>query len=181
MTEPTAPFGLLDVRGDGTGVARGAACRWTPSWPRGCGSRPGAAGCQSGDAVPPGVGAGAGGGRGRDDVVFGTVLFGRMNAGAGRGPGAGPVHQHAAGAGRGSAAPSAAEAVAGMRRQLAGLLAHEHAPLALAQQASGVAAPAPLFTSLFNYRHSQAAARPRRRAGLDGSRGAVRGSAPTTR
>jgi amino acid adenylation domain-containing protein len=89
---------------------------------------------------------------GRDDVVFGTVLFGRLHGqGVDRAMGLFintlPVRIRL---GRLGVAELARE----VHALLAALLEHEHAPLSLAQRCSAVPAPTPLFSALLNYRYS---------------------------
>ncbi|UGQ48692.1 non-ribosomal peptide synthase/polyketide synthase [Massilia endophytica] len=91
---------------------------------------------------------------GNANVVFGTVLFGRMDGGDGADRNMGlfintlPFRVTVDGAG-------VADSLQRTHRALAGLLRHEHAPLALAQRCSAVQAPLPLFSTMFNYRHSK--------------------------
>ncbi|GAB6261968.1 non-ribosomal peptide synthase/polyketide synthase [Photobacterium sp. R1] len=91
---------------------------------------------------------------GQDTVVFGTVLLGRMQAGEGADSAMGlfintlPLRMDLD-------SRSIEEAARQAHQNLSGLLAHEHASLALAQSCSGVTAGAPLFSALLNYRHNE--------------------------
>ncbi|HEY0859109.1 MAG TPA: amino acid adenylation domain-containing protein, partial [Albitalea sp.] len=93
---------------------------------------------------------------GRDDVVFGSVLFGRMQGGQGTERAVGllintlPLRVRVGD-------DEVQEAVRRTHALLGRLMQHEHASLALAQRCSGVAAPTPLFTALLNYRHHASA------------------------
>ncbi|MFS2001979.1 amino acid adenylation domain-containing protein, partial [Duganella sp. CT11-25] len=152
VEEPTAPFGLLDVQGSGKDVR---IARVTLEKAMSARLREAARRHAMTPAVLFHVAWALVLGRcvGRDDVVFGTVLSGRMRGTAGSGGTLGmfintlPIRIRLDGA-------SALDAVAATYRDLGELLTHEQAPLALAQRCSGVVAPAPLFTTLLNYRHS---------------------------
>ncbi|HEX2077233.1 MAG TPA: condensation domain-containing protein, partial [Longimicrobium sp.] len=151
VEEPTAPYGLLDVWGEGRGIGEArlavagdlgarlrrraralgvsAASLWHLAWAQVLARL-----------------------SGRADVVFGTLLFGRMQGGEGTDRVMGPlINTLPVRIGVGEEGVEAA--VRRTHALLADLLRHEHASLALAQRCSGVAAPAPLFTSLLNYRH----------------------------
>jgi non-ribosomal peptide synthetase component F len=152
VDEPTAPFGLLDVWGDGGRVSEACLAvddalarrvreqarvramsaasvfhlAWAQVLARSCG---------------------------RDDVVFGTVLSGRTQGGAGAHRALGmfintlPVRVRLG-------EQSVEQALRHTHTQLSELLRHEHASLVLAQRCSGVPAGTPLFSALLNYRHS---------------------------
>ncbi|MBC8882367.1 AMP-binding protein, partial [Pseudomonas cerasi] len=89
---------------------------------------------------------------GRDDVVFGTVVTGRLQGTVGAERAMGmfmntlPVRVQLATQG-------IHELVMETHRDLSELLSHEQASLALAQRCSSVATALPLFSSLLNYRH----------------------------
>ncbi|GJJ72495.1 nonribosomal peptide synthetase DhbF [Entomortierella parvispora] len=93
---------------------------------------------------------------GQTQVVFGTVLLGRMQAGSGSDRTMGlfintlPLRVHVGGAG-------VLEAVRRVQADLASLLEHEHASLALAQRCSSVPSGTPLFSAILNYRHNSTA------------------------
>ncbi len=93
-----------------------------------------------------------------DKPVFGTVMFGRMETGGSNDRILGlsintlPVVVHTN--------EPVVECVRNMRDLLVDLLHHEHAPLTVTQKASNLPTGVPLFTSVINYRHSGLLDRP---------------------
>ncbi|HEX2092376.1 MAG TPA: condensation domain-containing protein, partial [Longimicrobiaceae bacterium] len=152
VTETTAPFGLVDVRRDGSGIdeARLEVDGLLAARLR---TRARVLGVSAASLCHVAWAQLLARVSGREDVVFGTVLIGRMQGGEGVDRVMGlfintlPVRVKVGEAG----------VEASVRRThslLADLLRHEHASLALAQRCSGVEAPAPLFSALLNFRHS---------------------------
>jgi amino acid adenylation domain-containing protein len=154
VTEPTTPFGLTDVRGDGSRVRRlrralppdltrelrtqaqrlqlSPACLFHAAWA-----------CV--------VAASSG----RDDVVFGAVLSGRLQGVPGVERMLGnfintlPLRTRLAGR-------TVRDLIADVDTGLRELIAREQSPLSLAQRCSGLDGDAPLFSAVVNFRHFEA-------------------------
>ncbi|MEF9386894.1 non-ribosomal peptide synthase/polyketide synthase [Ralstonia solanacearum species complex bacterium KE056] len=153
---PTLPFGLQDVQGDG-GAIEEATLRLDAALSERLRQQARQAGVSAASLHHLAWARVVAVLSGRDDVVFGTVLLGRLQGGRSAERALGlfintlPLR----------VAVHGQDVLAGARAvhaRLSALLGHEHAPLALAQRCSGVAAPQPLFSALLNYRHSAAPA-----------------------
>ncbi|HEY0685970.1 MAG TPA: amino acid adenylation domain-containing protein, partial [Steroidobacter sp.] len=156
VTESTAPFNLIDVRGDGTDIVEARKSldpllaqrirqtarhqKFSPAVLFHTAWAMVVAACS-----------------GRSDVVFGTVLSGRLQGTSGVQDMLGmfintlPLRLRLEGM-------TVVQMVAQVDQALRELLPYEQAPLSLAQQCSGLAASASLFSALLNYRHSQSVA-----------------------
>ncbi|MGY0554053.1 amino acid adenylation domain-containing protein [Vreelandella sp. 2A-K22] len=152
IEEPTVPYGLLDIRGDGREIeeVRVSLEAELAQQMRQQAQRHGVSTASLFHLAWALVLSKT---TGRDDVVFGTVLFGRMQGieGAGRALGMFintlPVRIKMGSQGVDQSLRQTHEA-------LSALLYHEHASLGLAQRCSGLLGGTPLFTSLLNYRYS---------------------------
>ncbi len=151
VSEPTTPFGLTDVRGDARRypqLRRSLPASLTRDI-RAQAQRLHISPAFLLHAAWSCVAAAAGG---RDDVVFGTVLSGRLQGVPGVERMLGnfintlPLRVRLAGT-------TVHELIARITTGLQELVAREQSPLSLAQRSSGLEGDTPLFSSVINFRH----------------------------
>ncbi|MCS4251622.1 non-ribosomal peptide synthetase [Pseudomonas sp. BIGb0164] len=157
IDEPTLPFGLQDVRGDGSAITE-HTLHLDSDLNRRLRAQARLLGVSTASLFHLAWGQVLAATSGRHSVVFGTVLVGRLQGGEGADRALG-VFINTLPLRLDIDAQGARAAVRDTHARLSALLGHEHASLALAQRCSGVAAPAPLFSSMLNYRHRGAATR----------------------
>ncbi|SHM69480.1 AMP-binding enzyme C-terminal domain-containing protein [Duganella sacchari] len=152
VDEPTAPFGVLDVQGTEARIGK-ATAQLTPALAARLRAQVKIRGVSAASLFHLAWAKVLSLCTGREDVVFGTVLFGRMLGGASIARAIGmflntlPLRVRL----------DTDQVEQGLKRThgaLIELLRHEHAPLPLAQRCSALPANTPLFTSLLNYRYS---------------------------
>ncbi|WP_275346325.1 non-ribosomal peptide synthetase [Xenorhabdus bovienii] len=150
---PTAPFGMLTIPGDSESIAE-ARLPLTPGLAEVVRTQARHLGVSPSVLFHVAWAQVLAQTSGRDDVVFGSVLLGRLQGSAGADRVLGmfintlPVRVSLA-------SRNVQEVVQATYHNLMTLLEHEQAPLTLAQRCSGVDQPMPLFSALLNYRHSQ--------------------------
>ncbi|MDO9235832.1 MAG: condensation domain-containing protein, partial [Aquabacterium sp.] len=166
IDEPTAPFGLLNVQGSGGQVGE-AVLPLAADLARRIRNS-----ARQHSVTPASLFHLAwalvmGQCSGRDDVVFGTVLSGRLQGGSFGAESAVGMFINTLPIRVTMRDRTVQDMVGSTHRNLNELLMHEQASLALAQRCSGVPASVPLFTALLNYRHSTLAAAPEQAALLE--------------
>ncbi|WP_085918222.1 amino acid adenylation domain-containing protein [Halomonas sp. CSM-2] len=152
IEEPTAPFGLLEVRGDGSDIEE-MQLPLEPELAQQVRQQAQRHGVSAASLFHLAWALVLSKTTGRDDVVFGTVLFGRMQGTEGAERALGmfintlPVRIT-------TGSQTVDKCLQQTHSVLSALLNQEHASLGLAQRCSGLPGGMPLFTSLLNYRYN---------------------------
>ncbi len=149
---PTLPFGLVDTYGEGLGIAE-VRRTLNLTLARGIRHQARVAGVSAASLVHLAWALVMARTSGRTaDVVFGTVLFGRLQGGADIVNALGPfINTLPVRIMLGT--DCVRDCLLRTHGSLTELLVHEHAPLALAQRCSSLPTHMPLFSALLNYRH----------------------------
>lgn len=151
INESTAPFGLLDVHGNGNRIHETRQIV-EPALDRRLRVQARRLGVSAATILHAAWAIVVARTSGRDEVVFGTVLLGRLQSGATSRRTVGmflntlPFRLRLD-----KLTPEAL--ISQTRDEVLDLLSHEQTSLSVAQRCSGMSGPEPLFTTLLNYRH----------------------------